>query len=56
MYIIYIDDSRDEELVTFSALMIRADEWLPAFQMVRDFRRELKQNYGVVSRCSWKLA
>jgi len=47
MYIIYIDDSRDEELVTFSALMIRADEWLPAFQIVRDFRRELKQNHGI---------
>jgi len=47
MHIIYIDDSRDEKLVTFSTLMIQADNWLPAFQMVRDFRRELKQNYGI---------
>lgn len=47
MYVVYIDDSRDEELVTFCALMISADDWLPAFQMVRDFRRELKQNYGI---------
>lgn len=47
MYIIYIDDSRDEQLATYSALMIKADQWLPSFRIVRDYRRKLKSQYGI---------
>lgn len=47
MHVIYLDDSRDEELVVFSALMVRANNWSAAFQEVRDFRRELKRDYGI---------
>ncbi len=47
MHLIYIDDSRDEELCVFSALAIPIDQWHPSFQMIRDFRRVLKRSYGI---------
>ena len=47
MHLIYIDDSRDEVLCVFSALAIPVDQWHPTFQIVRDFRRELRRTYGI---------
>jgi hypothetical protein len=47
MHLIYIDDSRDESVGTFSALAIAADQWRAAFQLVRDFRRRLKGTDGI---------
>jgi len=47
MHLIYIDDSRDEQLCVFSALSIPVPEWHRAFQIVRQFRRELKNAYGI---------
>lgn len=44
---IYIDDSRDEQLCVFSALAIPVNEWHQAFSLVRDFRRALKLAYGI---------
>lgn len=47
MHLIYIDDSRDEQLCAFSALAIPANEWRNAFQQVRQFRRDLKKSDGI---------
>jgi hypothetical protein len=47
MHLIYIDDSRDEVLCTFSALAIAADVWRNAFEEVKQFRRQLKQSDGI---------
>ena len=47
MHLIYIDDSRDEELCVFSALSIAEDEWRSAFQQLRQFRRQLRQKDGI---------
>lgn len=47
MHLIYIDDSRDEKLCVFSALAIPIDQWHSTFQIVRDFRRELRRTYGI---------
>lgn len=47
MYLIYIDDSRDEKLCVFSALAIPEEKWQNAFQMVRQFRKMLKQSDGI---------
>lgn len=47
MHLIYMDDSRDEQLCVFSALCIPAHEWRESFERVRQFRRDLKQNYGI---------
>lgn len=42
MHFVYIDDSRDEALCAFSALIVPVTEWRRAFEQVRDFRRALK--------------
>lgn len=47
MHLIYIDDSRDEELCAFSALAIPAEEWHDAFQQVKAFRHDLKASDGI---------
>lgn len=47
MHLIYIDDSRDEQLCVFSALAVPADEWRNAFEQVRQFRRDLKKSDGI---------
>jgi hypothetical protein len=47
MYLIYVDDSRDEQLCAFSALALSADHWRNAFASVRQFRRNLKNQCGI---------
>ncbi len=47
MHLVYIDDSRDEQLSVFSALAIPADEWRNAFEQVRHFRRNLRESDGI---------
>jgi len=47
MHLFYIDDSRDEKLVVFSALSIPAEQWRAAFSQVKEFRRELKREHGI---------
>jgi len=49
MHLIYIDDSRDEQLCAFSALALPVDQWHEAFRQARDFRRELRRAYGIYS-------
>ena len=41
MHLIYIDDSRDEQLCVFSALAVPSDEWRNAFAAVRQLRRDV---------------
>jgi hypothetical protein len=47
MHFIYIDDSRDESLCVFSALCIPAQEWRNCFERIRQFRRSLRDEYGI---------
>lgn len=47
MHLIYVDDSRDEQLCVFSALALPIDQWHEAFRQVREFRRELRRVYGI---------
>ena len=46
MHFVYIDDSRDEALCAFSALIVPVTELRRAFEQVRDFRRALKASDG----------
>ena len=58
MYLIYIDDSRDEELCVFSALMIPARQWRECFEEIRAFRRRLRDSDGIFVRKelhAWKF-
>ncbi|HEX8737415.1 MAG TPA: DUF3800 domain-containing protein, partial [Pyrinomonadaceae bacterium] len=47
MYLAYIDDSRDETLCVFSALIIPVHRWRDAFTIVKNFRRQLKRSDGI---------
>ena len=47
MHLVYIDDSKDEELCIFSALAISATLWQGAFEQVRNFRHELRKSDGI---------
>lgn len=47
MHLFYVDDSGDEQVAIFSALAIPVDQWHDTFDYVRDFRRELKKQYGI---------
>jgi len=47
MHLIYVDDSRDEELCVFSALALPVDQWHEAFGLVRQSRRDLKRDHGI---------
>ncbi|HUT36733.1 MAG TPA: DUF3800 domain-containing protein [Planctomycetota bacterium] len=58
MHLIYLDDSRDEELCVFSALAVPEDQWREAFSGVRQFRRALKQTDGILVHAefhAWKF-
>lgn len=58
MHLVYIDDSRDEDLCVCSALAIPAEQWRMAFQQVRAFRRDLKKHDGIYvykELHAWKL-
>lgn len=47
MHLIYIDDSADEKLALYSALAIPVEQWRESFALVKEFRKELRQNYGI---------
>lgn len=47
MHLIYIDDSKDEEICVFSALAVPIDQWHAALKQIRDFRRTLHKAYGI---------
>lgn len=47
MYLAYVDDSRDTLLSCFSAIIIRAADWLRLLDEVIDFRRALRLSDGI---------
>jgi len=58
MHLVYLDDSRDEQLCVFSGLIISAEHWRTCFDQLKDFRRELKVSDGIFVRKelhAWKL-
>jgi hypothetical protein len=46
-FLAYIDDSRDEKLSCFAAIIIRAADWLRLLDDVVEFRRALKLSDGI---------
>lgn len=47
MLLAYVDDSRDNKLACFSAIIIPAAQWLRLFDEVLSFRRALKKSDGI---------
>jgi hypothetical protein len=43
----YIDDSGDDNTRVFSAVAVPSHEWRNCFSLVRDFRRDLKNRFGI---------
>ena len=50
MHLVYVDDSKDEKSVCFSALMIPSEDWLEAFNHLIDMRRAMKASHGIYTR------
>ena len=47
MHLIYIDDSGDEKLCVFSALMIRDDKWSTCLRTIKEFRHDLQTSDSI---------
>ena len=47
MHVVYIDDSRDEKLCAFSALVIPDNGWLESFGKLKQHRGSLKTTDGI---------
>jgi hypothetical protein len=50
MHLVYVDDSKDEKSICFSAIIIPAHRWLEAFNYLVAVRREMKRAPGVYTR------
>jgi len=48
MWIVYIDDSKDENACIYSALAVPVPRWRESFALVRGFRSRLKQSDGIL--------
>jgi hypothetical protein len=48
--IVYLDESYDTAKFCLSAIAIRHSEWKECFELVREHRRQLKQDYGIYMR------
>ena len=46
----YVDESYDKSKYCLSALAIRHSEWKECFEMVREHRINLKNDYGIYLR------
>jgi uncharacterized protein DUF3800 len=53
MYLVYLDDSRDDSLCVASALVIHESDWLNVFRRIQQFRQELKKSDGLLIRKEW---
>ena len=50
MHLVYIDDSKDNQSVCFSGIMLPVDRWLEAFNLLVDMRRGMKKSHGIYTR------
>ena len=46
----YVDESHDAKLFCLSAVGIRHSRWKECFDQVREYRRQLKADYGIFLR------
>lgn len=53
MYLVYLDDSRDDLSCVVSALLVHESDWLRMFNRIQEFRRDLKTRDGLFMRKEW---
>jgi hypothetical protein len=49
-YLVYVDESYDDDLFCLSALILKATAWREVFKAVKDHRAQLKERYGIPLR------
>lgn len=49
-YLVYVDESYDDDVFCLSAMMMPTSAWKDAFTMVKEHRVKLRENYGVLLR------
>jgi hypothetical protein len=49
-YLVYVDESYDDDLFCLSAMILKATEWREAFKSVKDHRAQLKERYAIPLR------
>jgi Protein of unknown function (DUF3800) len=47
VHLVYIDDSGDENVRAYSALLVADVNWKESFEIIRQYRRDLKKSYGL---------
>lgn len=47
MYLVYIDDSGDNDVAVFSAIMIPESSWHNAFDYIAKYRKYINKEYGI---------
>jgi hypothetical protein len=60
MWFAYIDESKEQNSIfVYSALILRGESWASVFSTVKDFRKKLKEQYGIFlshELHAWKFA
>jgi hypothetical protein len=49
-YLVYVDESYDDDMFCLSAMMMPANVWREAFKMVKEHRVRLRESHGVLLR------
>lgn len=47
MHLVYIDDSKDDQYICFSALLVPADQWIASLDHLIGMRKAMRQSDGV---------
>lgn len=47
MHFVYIDESYDDKVLVFSAVVVAEEDWADVFAALRDYRRGLKRDFGI---------
>ncbi|HWO19204.1 MAG TPA: DUF3800 domain-containing protein [Kofleriaceae bacterium] len=49
-YLVYVDESYNDDLFCLSAMILKATDWRDAFKAVKDHRAQLKERYAIPLR------
>src|SRR6185436_18564017 len=49
-YLIYVDESYDDDMFCLSALQLRAEDWRDAFRTVKEHRAQLRESHSIPLR------
>jgi Protein of unknown function (DUF3800) len=53
VHLVYMDDSGDESTRAYAAVAVAEVDWKETLAQIKDYRRELKKNYGIFITKEW---